>query len=271
MHLVKKGIIPAAGLGTRMLPLTKGTPKEMLTVGSKPMIQHAVEMNLASGIREICIIINPKKTVIRDFLVEQCNTYASYKPRLDFLYQPQPKGLADAIYLAKGFIDNEPFALTMPDAILFSETPAIAQLIHAFLKYNQDMVGVIHVGHEEIHLYGNVGVLDIAYIEEDVIKVNSYSNKRPGRLKVQLGQRIAKSFGVGIYLPHYFDHIDAVRPTINDELDDVPVLQRLIQDKGLLGLLIRGRAFDVGNPDGYQAANSYLNLLNTHHFRNPLL
>jgi len=271
MQLVKKAIIPAAGLGTRMLSLTKGTPKEMLIIGSKPMIQHTVEMSLDSGIKEICVIINEKKTVIRDFLMKYWKEYLSHKCKLTFLYQSQPKGLADAVYLAKEFVGDEPFVLSMPDAILFSKTPTILQLSCAFAKYNQNVMGVIYVGSEEANLFGNVGVLDITYLEKNIFRVNKLSEKGPGTLKIDPGQTVAKSFGVGIYLPHYFHYIDAIRPQVRGELDDVPLLQRLTQDKNLLGVLLEGKGFDVGNVDGYYAANNYLNSLHTSYLWDLLL
>ena len=271
MHSVKKAVIPAAGLGTRMLSLTEGTHKEMLTIGSKPMIQHTVEMNLNSGIKEICVIINEKKAAIRDFLMRHWEEYLRYKCKLAFLYQSQPKGLADAVYLAKEFVGNEPFALSMPDAILFSETPTVLQLTHAFFKYNQNVIGVIHVGSEEANLFGNVGVLDMTYLEKNIFRVNRLSEKYPGTLKIDPGQTVARSFGAGIYLPHYFDYIDAIRPTVRGELDDVPLLQKLTQDKNLLGVLLEGKGFDVGNLEGYHAANNYLNSLHTSYLWNLLL
>jgi len=235
------------------------------------MIQHAVEMNLNSGIKEICLIINEKKTVIRDFLMKKWEEYLSYKCKFTFLCQSQPKGLADAVYLAKEFVGDEPFALCMPDAILFSKTPTVLQLTHAFLKYNQNVIGVIYINAEEANLFGNAGVLDITYLEKDIFRVNRVSDKGPGTLKIDPGQPVARSFGVGIYLSHYFDYIDAVRPAVRGELDDVPVLQKIIQDKNLLGVLLEGKGFDVGNLDGYYAANNYLNSLHTSYLWDLLL
>lgn len=146
MPIIEKAVIPVAGLGTRMLPLTKSVPKEMLPVGEKPMIQHAVEELASSGIKKICIVICPRKEGIKDYFlskyaykrdrsVEEVERLAS-KLQLSFVCQHAPSGLGDAILATRDFVDDNPFVMAIPDQILYSRKPATLQLLE-YYRSNQ--------------------------------------------------------------------------------------------------------------------------------------
>lgn len=263
-------VIPAAGLGTRMLPITKSIPKEMLPVGTKPMIQYSVEEAITAGIKRICIIINEKKTVIRDYFLGKVDGYLKGAPQienlnslatsveLDFIYQSEPKGVADAINQAKAFVGEDPFALLLPDNIFFSSVPATAQLQAAFNKYGKDITACIRVTHVNAHLFGNCGRIDYKPIEEGIFKITKLWDKRKGLFSMDGRDLVIREVPRRIFLPHIFEYIERLRKNTKAELDDVPVFQTMIEEGKVLGLLLEGEAFDLGNPNGYRAANSYL-------------
>jgi len=265
-QLVKKAVIPAAGSGTRLKPLTKYNPKELLPVGDKPILQHVVEMYLASGISQFCVITSPKKTLLQDFLTGSWHPNAlpyqrdhSFYERLKncqlfFCTQKEPYGVADAIALAEDFVGAEPFACIMPDCLLFSERPFLGQLLETFSKYRKNTIGTVLIDHLESKRYGNVGVLQATPLDDQCFSIESLSNKTRSPLKIPRGRRVQKGFGGGIYLPGYFGLIDVIRPSVEGEIDDVPIHHILIRENNLLGVPLQGEPFDTGHLLGYRAA-----------------
>ena len=266
--MVGKAIIPAAGLGTRVRAIAGDLPKELLTVASKPLIAHAIEGLAASGIRQIAVVINPAKESIRQFLLG--NPPGFLAPHLDahlrvllrscqftFFIQPNPEGLADAVSLCREFVGDEPFALVMPDNILLDGLPVQTQMLPFFSQHHQDMIGAIRVRSDEASRFGNVGLLQgepLPGRSARLLKITGYSDKKEGSLDVSVDS-VLKSFGGGIYLPHFFDYIEQLREQASGEVDDVPVVQAIAREKGLLTVKLDGNGFDVGNPQGYWAAN----------------
>ncbi|MGD8371504.1 MAG: sugar phosphate nucleotidyltransferase [Syntrophobacterales bacterium] len=266
---VRKAVIPAAGLGTRVRAIAGDLPKELLTVAAKPLIVHAIESLAASGVRQIAVVISPAKESIQQFL--QGDPPEFLAPRLDahlevlfrackfsFFVQSAPNGLADAVSLCRDFVGGEPFALVMPDNILLDGLPVIAQMIPFFARYPQDMVGAISLGEQEASRFGNVGILDTESIPGEnkrLMRVSKFSDKSADPLRIPAGSSVLKNFGGAIHLPHFFDYIEQCRSHTANELDDVPVLQAVVKEKGLLAVVLTGHGFDVGNPAGYWAAN----------------
>lgn len=263
-------IIPAAGLGTRMLPITKSIPKEMLPIGTKPMIQYSVEEAIAVGIRRICIIINDKKSIIKDYFLGAADGHLKGDPRVEalnglrsaaeltFIYQPEPKGVADAMYLAKDFVGDQPFALMLPDNIFFSSVPAIAQVATCFEEYKKDITACIWVTRRSAPLFGNCGRIDYEVVGKSVLKILRLDDKKSGYFPMGWRMKVAREVPRRIFLPHIFEYIDRLRQDIRGELDDVPVFQEMVSKGLVLGCILEGRAFDAGNPNGYRAANSYV-------------
>ena len=168
---IRKAIIPAAGLGTRFLPATKALPKEMLPIVDKPTIQYIVEEAVASGIEDIIIISGRNKRSIEDhfdksYELEETllkkNRHAlltevqkiSNLTNVHYLRQKEPKGLGHAIYCAKSFVGNEPFAVLLGDDIVMNEKPCLKQLIEVFNRYHSSVVGVQQVTIEDVSKYG---------------------------------------------------------------------------------------------------------------------
>jgi UTP--glucose-1-phosphate uridylyltransferase len=267
--IVRKGIIPAAGLGTRVRAIAGDLPKELLTVAAKPLIVHAIEGLAASGIRQIGVVISPAKESIRQFLLGEPPEFLA--PQLDahlrvllracefsFFVQPSPLGIADAVSLCRDFVDDEPFALVMPDNILLDGLPVVSQMIPFFSREPRDMLGALRLEAEQASRFGNVGILETEAISDEskkIVSVHRFSDKISSSLHIPAGESVLKNFGGSIFLPHFFDYIEKLRPHIEDELDDVPVVQAIIKEKKLLAVALEGNGFDVGNPAGYWAAN----------------
>ena len=271
---VRKAIIPAAGLGTRVRAITGDLPKELLTVAAKPLIVHAIEGLATSGVRQIAVVISSAKESIRQFLLGNPPEFLA--PLLDahlrvlfkackfsFFVQPEPTGLADAVSLCREFIGNEPFALIMPDNILLDNLPVMTQMIPFFSREGRDMLGAISLTMEEASRFGNVGILETEIIpgrSPRFRKVSGFSAKTGDPLSIPPGQELLKNFGGSIFLPHFFDYIEQCRPHAQDELDDVPVIQAILRDQGLNVVALEGNGFDVGNPAGYWAANLHMEI-----------
>ena len=269
---VRKAVIPAAGLGTRVRGIAGDLPKELLTVAAKPLIVHAIEGLAASGVRQIGVIISPVKESIRQFLLGNPPEFLA--PLLDahlkvlfkacefsFFVQPEPTGLADAVSLCREFVGNEPFALIMPDNILLDGLPVVTQLIPFFAREGGDILGAINLEAEEASRFANVGILEAEVIpgmSPRFRKVSEFSSKTGDPLSVPPGEKLLKNFGGSIFLPHFFDYIEESRPNARGELDDVPVIQAILREEGLRVLVLEGNGFDVGNPAGYWAANLYI-------------
>jgi len=269
MAKVTKAVIPAAGRGTRLRPLTLYTPKELLPVGGKPMIQHALETHLAAGVSEFCIVTSPEKPQLKDFLTgdwkpprfpfeKDFRFYERLGPcRIVFVTQNQPIGVADAIGLARDFVGDEPFACIMPDCILFSRVSHTQQTLQAFEKHGVNVIGTIAIREGDVRRFGNVGLLQSEPLDGHAFLITALSDKKAEPIKATAGEIVHKGFGGGIYLPEYFDLIESVRSRANGEVDDVPIHHLLIQEKKLLGVSLEGAAFDAGLPVGLRAAVHY--------------
>jgi len=175
---VKKAVIPAAGFGTRMLPITKSIPKEMLPIVDKPSISYIVEEAVASGITDILIIISRGKEAIENYFdrtpdleysLEKSQKYEALEvvkgiskmANIYFIRQQEMKGLGHAVSCAESFVDNEPFAVLSGDDVIIGEKPVCGQLIEAFDEYGLSVVGAKEMPKEEIGRYGSLKVENI--------------------------------------------------------------------------------------------------------------
>ena len=263
---VRKAVIPVAGRGTRLDPLTRYLPKELLPVGDKPILQHVMEMYLASGIVEFFVITSRNKPQIRDFLTGTYQAaslpyrrdnafYERIAPcRMIFVNQEKPWGVAHAISLARDFVSDEPFSCIMPDCLLFSDKPFLGQLTTAFSIHGQNTIGTIRIGYSDAKRYGNVGMITAEPVDHVSFRVRSLSPKTRSTLHVSVGNTAQKGFGGGIYLPDYFELVERIQPDTTGEIDDVAIHQLLIDQECLLGVSLEGTPFDTGHPLGYRSA-----------------
>lgn len=265
-QIVKKAIIPAAGLGTRFLPATKSMPKEMLPIVDVPSIQYIVEEAVKSGIKEILIITNPYKKCIEDhfdktFELEERLSRSGKLKELEmiheisemvdlfFVRQKEPKGLGHAVLCAKAFVGNEPFAVMLGDDVVANKEgkPAIKQLMEQYEVTGSSILGVQAVPMEETGKYGIVKtssmIAEGLYELEDMIekpKINP-----PGNLAV---------LGRYILTPGIFEHLKDQKPGALGEIQLTDAIVSLMKKEKVHGYQFQGTRYDIGDKVGYLKA-----------------
>jgi UTP--glucose-1-phosphate uridylyltransferase len=250
-------------MGTRVQSLAQDRPKEMLPIGGRPMIFYAIQEAVLSGLEELYIIINSRKDTLRRYLesedvmrdLREAGSRNMSPLRLAFIDQPTPGGSGDAIYRARELIGNEPFALMMPDFILFADTPALRQLIPLYERFGCDVVGLLLLQGEEVKGFGNVGIIQGGERETGIVSLRSLSGKVAGTLIIKEAEHILKAAPRWILGPHFFSYLEKTKG--DGEWDDTPALQMLCGEREVLGKILEGRGFDVGNPVGFQSAEAF--------------
>ena len=261
---VGKAIIPAAGLGTRFLPATKSQPKEMLPIVDKPTLQYIIEEAIESGIEEILIVTGRSKKSIEDHFdrsveleleLEQKGKDEMLKMVQDisnmvnihYIRQKEPKGLGHAIYCAKSFIGNEPFAVLLGDDIVDSEKPCLKQLIEAYNEYKTSILGVQEVNKQDTDKYG---ILDVKYIENRVYKVKDMIEKP----KVEEAPSNIAILGRYIITPDIFDILENQEPGKGGEIQLTDALKTLAAHEAIYAYNFEGKRYDVGDKLGFLEA-----------------
>ena len=263
---IKKAIIPAAGLGTRFLPATKAQPKEMLPIVDKPTIQYIVEEAVASGIEDIIIVTGRTKKAIEDHFDKSVELELELENKgkkelleivrnisnmvnIHYIRQKEPKGLGDAIYCARYFIGDEPFAVMLGDDIVDNEggTPCLKQLIEAYEKYETAILGVQEVAEEETNKYGIVDGIKVA---DDVYKVKDLVEK-PDPENAPSNVAI---LGRYIITPEIFDILSELPPGKNSEIQLTDALEKLSEERDMYAYVFEGRRYDLGDKQGFLQA-----------------
>ncbi|MDF9867827.1 UTP--glucose-1-phosphate uridylyltransferase [Bacilli bacterium PM5-3] len=265
---VRKAIIPAAGLGTRFLPVTKSLPKEMLPIVDVPTIQLIVEEATNSGIEEILVITNSNKQSIENHFdinyelesrLAESNKNDEIKMIRDiadmsnilYIRQKEPKGLGHAISCAKAFVGNEPFAILLGDDIVVNkENPALKQLIAAFDEKKASILGVQNVSEEDVDKYGIVQPIrkgDSNKLQKlDGIIEKPSIEEAPSTLAV-LGRYVLTS--------EIFEILDTQKPGKNDEIQLTDAIATLLERQAVYAYEFDGKRYDVGDKLGYLKAN----------------
>lgn len=262
---IKKAIIPAAGLGTRVLPISKAMPKEMLPIVDKPAIQYIVEEAVKAGITDILIITNRGKGIIEDhfdysieleaMLEKRGNTAVLNEVRkpaelanIYYLRQKVTKGLGDAVLRAKEFVGDEPFAVLYGDDVIIGEIPAIGELCEAYEKYGKSVVGMKEVSDELIVKYSS---LKIEELEEKIFAVSDMIEKPPVEKKFSnfsiLGRCVLDS--------EIFEILEHTPLGAGGELQLTDAMAEIARTKGMLGVEFSGTRYDMGNKFGILKAN----------------
>ena len=174
---------------------------------------------------------------------------------LTFVDQPVPLGSGEAIFRAREFIGDEPFALMMPDFVSFGVTPALKQLIPLYEQFGSDIVGLLSLQGKEAEGFGNVGIVQGQEGRAGAVAIHSLSDKLSTPLIVRQGEHVLKAIPRWILGPRFFDYLERTKG--QGEWDDTPALQLFCEEKEVLGKILEGRGFDVGNPRGYAAAEDY--------------
>lgn len=258
---IRKAIIPAAGLGTRFLPATKAMPKEMLPIVDKPTIQYIVEEAVASGIEDIIIVTGKGKRAIEDHfdssfelehnlnekgkwqLLEEVRK-SSEMADIHYIRQKEPKGLGHAIWCARKFIGNEPFAVLLGDDIVESEVPCLKQMINTYNYERASIVGVQPVPWEEVSRYGIVdgtAIRDRVYMANQLVE-KPETGKAPSNLAIM---------GRYILTPGIFDILEEQRTGVNGEIQLTDAISRLSEHERILAYNFEGTRHDVGDKLGF--------------------
>ncbi len=265
MKRVRKAVIPAAGLGTRMLPATKTVPKEMLPMVDKPAIQYIIEEAVAAGIEDILIVTNRAKSAMDDYfdyypeLEDRLNAAGKERELAEvrraadlanifYVRQKETKGLGHAIWRAKNFVGNEPFAVLLGDDIMRSETPVIGQLIQTAEKYQCSTVGVQEVATAAISKYCSVKLGEKP--EQGVFGVEDVVEK-PRREQIFSNYAI---LGRYVLSPAIFDILEDLKPGVGGEIQLTDGLRKLCTQERMLAVDFEGRRYDTGNVRGFLEA-----------------
>ncbi|CAH0302933.1 UTP--glucose-1-phosphate uridylyltransferase [Peribacillus simplex] len=260
MKKVRKAIIPAAGLGTRFLPATKAMPKEMLPIVDKPTIQYIIEEAVASGIEDIIIVTGKGKRAIEDHfdnafelennLMEKNKfellekVQAPSKVDIHYIRQKEPKGLGHAVWCARKFIGNEPFAVLLGDDVVQAETPCLKQLMNEYDKTLSSVIGVQTVPEEETHRYG---IVDPSNQNGRRYEVTNFVEK-PAKGSAPSNLAI---MGRYIFTPEIFMFLEKQELGAGGEIQLTDAIQKLNEIQRVFAYDFEGKRFDVGEKLGF--------------------
>ncbi len=269
--MVTKAIIPAAGFGTRMLPATKSQPKEMLPVLGKPVIQYVVEEAVTAGITDILMVIGKGKRAIeehfdRNFELEERLAYQGKEELLKsvreitdladihFIWQKELRGLGDAVLCGKKHVGKQSFAVLLGDTILdCGETNVLAEMVKIYSKYGQSVVALENVKPEQVNRYGIVAGPEI---DIGVIRAESLEEK-PEPHKAESNLAIASRY---VFDSKIFDYLEEQEKGVNNEIQLTDSMSRLADTAGVLGYILEGERFDIGNTVDFIKTNVELGL-----------
>lgn len=257
---VKKAVIPAAGLGTRVLPISKACPKEMLPIVDKPAIQYIVEEAVNSGITDILIITNRGKGIIEDHFdhaieleerLEAAGRTAeleevrriSHMANIYFLRQKETRGLGHAVNQARSFVGDEPFAVLYGDDVIIGDDPACGQLCRAYEQYGKGVVGIKEVLPEQIVKYCSLAVAPLSqrtYTVSDMIE----------KPKPEQVMSLFSILGRCVLPPDIFDILDNTPPGAGGEIQLTDAMCTLAKRDGMVGVDYTGTRYDMGNKLG---------------------
>ena len=266
MKLIKKAVFPVAGLGTRFLPATKASPKEMLPIVDKPLIQYAAEEAISAGINHLIFVIGRTKNAIIDHFASAPELEAELlnKKKLTllkiikkivpknvqctFVTQKKPMGLGHAIHCAKEIVGSNDFVVTLADDLIKSKIPTIKQMINIRKKINANIIAVREVHKSQTDKYG---IIDYSTKKQNLFKIKSIVEKpKPSLAKSNLAV-------VGRYIlsSKIFKMIENIKPTVGREIQITDAISKLLETEDVYGYKFTGRRFDCGSKIGYLKAN----------------
>ena len=271
MKKLRKAVLPVAGFGTRFLPATKATPKEMLPIIDKPLVQYAVEEAIKIGIEEIIFITNPSKYSIKNHFdksllleekliksgkfdfVEKLNPSEFNDIKFTYINQHEQKGLGHAILLAEDFINNEPFAVLLPDDLFFSEKSCLMQLEEVYRQTNSSVIAVNKIDADNIHKYGVIkpGLINNRAIEVvDIVEKPKYEDA-PSDIAV-CGRYILSS--------SIFGYLNKTSPDSGEEIQLTDAIKMMLKDESVYACVYHGEKFDCGSKKGFVEATLAISL-----------
>lgn len=262
---IRKAIIPAAGLGTRVLPASKAIPKEMLPIVDKPAIQYIVEEAAAAGIEDILIITNRGKSAIEDHFdrapeLEERLSAPGKEDLLEsvvgvtklanitYIRQKETKGLGHAVACARTFVGDEPFAVLYGDDVIMGETPVIGQLIDAYSRYGLGVVGIKQVSPEMISRYSSLAVTPL---EDRMYRVTDMVEKPAPDQVLSLYSILGRC----VLPPEIFDILADTKPGAGNEIQLTDAMKTLTLRRSMIGVDFDGTRYDMGNKLGIMKAS----------------
>jgi UTP--glucose-1-phosphate uridylyltransferase len=288
---IKKAVIPAAGLGTRFLPVTKSMPKEMLPIIDTPAIHYVVKEAVDTGIDDIIIITGRGKRAVEDYFDEspEMEMHLAEQKKDDllkaireiscmadvhYIRQKEPKGLPDAILAAEKHIGDEPFAVLLGDDIIISETPCTKQLVDVYTRHKCSLLAIQDVPREKINRYGAVQTTQLLPSEKDLYQVEHIVEKP----NIHEAPSTLASIGRYVFTPEVFDAMKRTKPGVNNELQIADSINILCESQKVYAYAFKGTRYDIGDKLGYIQAiidfalkNNELSAEVTTYLRNLLL
>ncbi|MCI9552288.1 MAG: UTP--glucose-1-phosphate uridylyltransferase [Acutalibacter sp.] len=265
MKKVRKAVIPAAGLGTRVLPATKAMPKEMLPIVDKPAIQYIVEEAAAAGIEDILIITNRGKGLLEDHFdrAPELENHLSAQPgkagvlrqvvdisrlaNIWYVRQKETKGLGHAVNCARDFVDGEPFAVLYGDDVIIGKDPACGQLVRAYEEYGLGVVGVKEVSQEAIRKYSS---LKVEPLRDNYFKCTDMVEKPLPGQELSLYSILGRC----VLPPEIFEILDATQPGAGGEIQLTDAMKALARRDGMVAVDFTGKRYDMGSKLGVMQA-----------------
>ncbi|MFC1729121.1 sugar phosphate nucleotidyltransferase [candidate division KSB1 bacterium] len=265
---IEWAVIPAAGLGTRMRKSARGIPKEMLEIGGKPVIYYTVREMLVAGIARVIIVVSPLKPEIREY-VQGCKELTEYNKatttvqrgktdnEIIFVIQEKPLGLSHAVSLTEHLVGKNDFMVAMPDNF-FPENPSPTRQLLRQYNPGRCCVALMQLRTDHFRLFGNTSSFEYEETKKPgVVLFTEMSEKQ--EMPATPGDKDIKLKGIGrtVYTRDFFEAFHSISHVNGTEFDDVPVFQKLVAQRKVDGCLIKGTAFDTGNPEGYRAAREW--------------
>lgn len=256
--MIKKAVIPAAGWGTRFLPITKSQPKEMIPIVDTPVIQYVVEEAVASGITDILMIIGKGKRAIEEHfdrslqleesliakkqfdLLEKIKKISNLA-NIHFIWQKEMNGLGDAIRYARDHVGREPFAVLLGDTLIAGKgEPITKQLMDVYERYKSSVVALEEVPMENVHRYG---VIQGKKLEKHVLIAEDFIEK-PSKEEAPSNLAIASRY---IFTHEIFDYLEKTQPGKNNEIQLTDAMREMVKKYAMYGLKFKGTRYDIGN------------------------
>ncbi len=271
--MIKKAVIPAAGFGTRFLPITKSQPKEMIPIVDTPTIQYVVEEAVNSGITDILMIIGKGKRAIEEhfdrsfelenMLLEKKKMKELEKIRnitsianIHFVWQKEMNGLGDAIRYARYHVGNEPFAVLLGDTVIAGKgKPITRQLMDIYEKYKSSVVALEEVEPAKVSRYG---IIDGNPKEKDVYLANDFVEK-PDPANAPSRLAIASRY---IFTPEIFNYLETTQRGVNNEIQLTDAMRAMVKEHDMYGFKFEGKRYDIGNKLGFIKTNIEFGLKN---------
>ena len=266
MKKVRKAVFPVAGLGTRFLPATKASPKEMLPIVDKPLIQYAAEEAVQSGIEQLIFITGRSKNSIidhfdsapdlesdlknknKDILLKLVQNTIPKNIDCIFIRQDSPQGLGHAIHCAKNIINDEPFAVILADDLIKSKIPCLRQMIDIYNTKQSTILAIERINKADTQKYG---IIDFQSKSKNIFNIKSIVEKpTPAKAKSNLGV-----VGRYVFPPSIFSKINMSKPGVGKEIQITDAISALINDEDVYGYIFEGKRYDCGSKLGYLKAN----------------